>query len=185
MAFKIRSKVGLQQVLFNDKGFFFFKFDEASAYREIVETGPWHFRDRLMVLQQWYRQMELEKVGMTKVPLWIQIYNIHLDYWNAQGHSDIASAVGRTLYADKLTETSKRLGSARVCENVELKFTKGKSADLVIKYPWRPLKCCKSQTFGHADYTVNVNAGPKHVNKVWIVKDGKGLFLLEALVRSE
>ncbi|XP_058218659.1 uncharacterized protein LOC131329517 isoform X4 [Rhododendron vialii] len=58
---------------------------------------------RLMVLQQWYPQMELAKVGLSKVPLWIQIFNIPLEYWNGPGLSYIASAVGKPLYANEVS----------------------------------------------------------------------------------
>lgn len=83
MALKMWSKFGLQDVMSNGKGFLFFKFDVAGAYRQILENGPWHFGGRLVVLQQWYPQMELAKVGLTKVPLWVQIYNVPLEYWTA------------------------------------------------------------------------------------------------------
>lgn len=189
MAVKMWSKYGLHEVLSNDKGFFFLLFESTSAYRQILETGPWHFGGKLMILQQWYPQMELEKVGLTKVPLWIQIFNIPLEYWNAQGLSYIASAVGRPLYADELTETNKRIRFASVCVEVEvdsllpgsieLQFANGSSVDLVVKYPWKPLLCCKCKVFGHSDCSVAKevgpvveNAEPKHVAKVWVVEDG-------------
>ncbi|XP_058218657.1 uncharacterized protein LOC131329517 isoform X2 [Rhododendron vialii] len=111
------------------------KFGDDGAYRKILENGPWHFNGRLMVLQQWYPQMELAKVGLSKVPLWIQIFNIPLEYWNGPGLSYIASAVGKPLYANEVTEANQRLSFAWVCfevdidsvlpESFELQFPKG------------------------------------------------------------
>lgn len=48
-----------KQVLSNDKRvFFFLLFESTGAYRQILEIGLWHFGGKLMILQQWYPQME-------------------------------------------------------------------------------------------------------------------------------
>lgn len=53
IAGKIWVKFGLLDTLSNEDGLFFFQFDEAGAYKQVVDSCPWHFGRRLIVLQQW------------------------------------------------------------------------------------------------------------------------------------
>ena len=115
------------------------------AFRSIVEAGPGHLGGRLLVLKQWKPQMNFEKNEFTKIPIWIQFFNVPLDYWTEQGISYIASAVGRPLYADAITEAGKRLSFAKICVEVEvdsilpssfdLRFSNGESIEILIKLP--------------------------------------------------
>lgn len=118
IAFNKWAKFGLSDVLSNDKGFYFFQFGVSGAYRQIVEAGPWHFGGRLMVLQQWSPDLEFEKEGLNRLPIWVQLHDVPLQLWTAPGLSYIASSVGRPLYADGMTETGKRISYAKICVEV-------------------------------------------------------------------
>lgn len=109
IAFRIWGKYGLKEVLSNEKGFFFFQFGAEGAYRQISEVGAWHFGNRLMVLQEWHPDLEFEKESLSKLPLWIQLYNVPLQYWSEEGLSYIASGIGKPLYADEMTESARRI----------------------------------------------------------------------------
>ena len=71
----------------------------------------------------------------------------------------IASAVGKPLHMDSLTENRTRLSFARICIEVDLssKFPKtahlnlgnGKCTTIRIEYPWVPHNCSHCQVFGH------------------------------------
>lgn len=152
-------KFGLKKVLLNEKGFFFLKFGEEGAYRHLSEIGAWNFFGKLMVLQEWYADMDYEKEGLTRWPLWIQHHNVPLQYWNEEGLSYIASAVGKPLYADEMTESTSRISFAKICmevndtsallHSVEVLTASGKVVTVRIKYPWRPTKCVSCKVFGH------------------------------------
>ncbi|KAF7145034.1 hypothetical protein RHSIM_Rhsim04G0043700 [Rhododendron simsii] len=181
IAERIWSKFGLIDVLSNDEGFFFFQFDKVGAFREVIEAGPWHFGGRLLVLQQWHPHMCLKKELVSKIPIWVQLYNVPLELWTAPGLSYVASAIGRPLYADRMTETCKRLNYAKVCVEVDVDSELLDSFDVVLAngdtftikawYPWQPLKCDKCKVFGHRPCQVspseNVKVDPK---QVWVVK---------------
>ncbi|KAI8541498.1 hypothetical protein RHMOL_Rhmol08G0065700 [Rhododendron molle] len=94
-AFKMWGKFGLKDVLSNDRGFFFFQFGVEGACRQVLEAGPCHMGGKLMVLQEWYSGIVLEKEGLTRLPIWIQLYNVPLQYWSAEGLSYVASAVAK------------------------------------------------------------------------------------------
>ncbi|KAG5560625.1 hypothetical protein RHGRI_003821 [Rhododendron griersonianum] len=122
IAERIWAKFGLIDVLSNDEGFFFFQFDKVGAFREVIEAGPWHFGGRLLVLQQWHHHMCLQKELVSKIPIWVQLYNVPLELWTAPGLSYVASAIGRPLYADRMTKTCKRLNYAKSCISQEVLF---------------------------------------------------------------
>ncbi|KAF7152803.1 hypothetical protein RHSIM_Rhsim01G0069100 [Rhododendron simsii] len=194
-AFNRWGKFGLKDVLSNDRGFFFFQFGIEGACRQVLEAGPCHIGGKLMVLQEWYPGIVLEKEGLTRLPIWIQLYNVPLQYWSAEGLSYLASAVGKPLYADEMTESAKRVSFAKVCVEVDLKSSLPHSFDLItssgqlviidVKYPWRPTKCTSCGVFGHFECGQNketgqrvseqmVGQGPSvPQNKVWVVKTGK------------
>ncbi|KAE9448369.1 hypothetical protein C3L33_19717, partial [Rhododendron williamsianum] len=194
-AFNMWGKFGLKDVQSNDKGFFFFQFGVEGACRQVLEADPCHMGGKLMVLQEWYSGIVLEKEGLTRLPIWIQLYNVPLQYWSAEGLSYLASAVGKPLYADEMTESVKRVSFAKVCVEVDLKSSLPHSFDLItssgqlviidVKYPWRPAICTSCGVFGHFECGQNketgqrvseqmVGKGPSvPQNKVWVVKAGK------------
>ena len=57
-----------------------------------------------------------------KIPVWVQLYNVPLEYWNAEGLSYLASAMGVPLFVDAATEGKRRINYARIC--VELDASK-------------------------------------------------------------
>ncbi|KAF7145087.1 hypothetical protein RHSIM_Rhsim04G0153000 [Rhododendron simsii] len=120
IAFQIWKRFGIQKVMSNDQGFFFFKFSQADGHEKVVAAGPWHFGEKLLILKQWSPQLELKKEQFTKVPIWAQLYNVPLQLWHEDGLSFIASAIGVPLYAEKPTESCKRLSYARLCVEVEV-----------------------------------------------------------------
>ncbi|KAF7154330.1 hypothetical protein RHSIM_Rhsim01G0145600 [Rhododendron simsii] len=195
IAFNNWGKFGLKEVLANENGFFFFQFGFEGAYRQISEVGAWHFGNRLMVLQEWHPDLVFEKEGLSKLPLWIQLFNVPLQYWSEEGLSYIASAVGKPLYADEMTESAKRISYAKICVEVDIHSPLPHSIDLLtstgrvvqirVKYPWRPLRCVSCHVFGHSECSQQIKVPAQSVflgntqslpqNKVWVVKSGKAV----------
>ena len=82
-----------------------------------------------MIVKQWKSQMKLEKEQLGKIPNWVPFYNY------------IASAVGKPLYADIMTESCARLSFVRICvqlsvdslfpESIDLHFANGGYAEVL------------------------------------------------------
>lgn len=100
----------------------------------------------------------------------------------------MASAVGKPLYADSVTEQCKRLNYATSCVEIDVNSELPESFDVVLAngacftikvwYPWRPLKCSKCRVFGHRTCQDVATGGTNVVSgqignkaKVWVVKD--------------
>ncbi|KAL3716688.1 hypothetical protein ACJRO7_008301, partial [Eucalyptus globulus] len=148
----------LAEVLANDDGFYFFIVPDAEFRKKILDRGHVTVARVPLVLKQWHHTMELKKDLQSLVPVWIRLKNIPFAYWSAPGISEIASAVGRPLYMDPLTEKMKRLSFARVCVEISAKLERceevevwvdDKSFSVSVLYEWRPNSCAKCFAFGH------------------------------------
>ncbi|KAK3221966.1 hypothetical protein Dsin_008991 [Dipteronia sinensis] len=157
IAMRLWGNPGLQEVLANDKGFFFFKFLDDEACSNVLESGPWLFAGRMVILKKWHPRLILTKETCSKIPVWVKLFNIPHEYWNEEGLSHIASAVGKPLYADSLTESMKRISYARVCIEIDATcelvdsfdlFTGDnsgrnldESVEILVEYQWKPKIC--------------------------------------------
>ncbi|KAL7238204.1 hypothetical protein ACSBR2_004325 [Camellia fascicularis] len=102
-AFGLWKNSGLKEVLANGEGFIFFIFDSPECCIEVLQGGPWYIGGFNIILKKWTRMMKLSKDKVTKVPVWVRFYNIPMEYWDNDGLSRIASAVGHPLFTDQLT----------------------------------------------------------------------------------
>nr|GEX16431.1 hypothetical protein [Tanacetum cinerariifolium] len=137
------------------------------SYKEIMGNlrrmwRPYHFDDIIMNNNGLICMFKPE---VTKVLLWVKIYNVPLEAWNVEGISKISSRVGNPIIMDRITTTMcersyGRASFARVL--VEVNFTKGlvdtmevwyrslgKSMILDVECAWRPLVCEHCKIFGH------------------------------------
>ncbi|KAK3212588.1 hypothetical protein Dsin_017294 [Dipteronia sinensis] len=166
IAMRLWGNHGLQEVLANDKGFFFFKFSDDEACSNVLESGPWFFFGRMVILKKWHPRLILTKETYSKIPVWVKLFNIPHEYWNEEGLSHIASAVGKPLYADSLTESMKRISYARVCIEIDAtcelvdsfdlfmgdnsRPNLGESVEILVEYQWKPKICTECKFFGHS-----------------------------------
>lgn len=148
----------LSEVLANEDGFYFFIVPDNDFRRKILDEGRITVARVPLVLKQWHCNMELKKELQSSVPVWIRLRNIPFAYWSAPGISEIASAVGRPLYVDPLTEKQKRLSFARVCVEISAKLERCEEIEVWVDdraflvkvlYEWRPNSCRKCCAFGH------------------------------------
>ncbi|KAL7234461.1 hypothetical protein ACSBR1_017962 [Camellia fascicularis] len=158
-AFGLWKSKGLKEVLTNGDGFMFFIFDTPDSCREVLEGGPWYIGGYLLILKQWKRMMKLSKDKSTKIPVWVKFFNIPLEYWDPDGLSRIASAIGNPLFMDQLTARGSRVAFARVCVEIEATsklptyFQIRHDDDAVLiraEYQGLPSRCQHCQIFGHS-----------------------------------
>ncbi|XP_028118134.1 uncharacterized protein LOC114315721 [Camellia sinensis] len=102
--------------------------------------------------------MKLSKEKATTVLVWAKFFNVSFEYWDSDGLSQIASAVGTPLFMDQLTEQGSRVSFARVCVEVEATSNlpsmfrvNCEDAEAVVKveYQGLPPKCDHCVVFGH------------------------------------
>ncbi|GAB2213857.1 hypothetical protein Droror1_Dr00018179 [Drosera rotundifolia] len=79
--------------------------------------------------------------------------------WTETGLSYVASAIGKPLYVDSMSESMARLSYARICCDVDAskplidEFKLKLNADHVIRmeYQWKPPTCDLCKVFGRAN----------------------------------
>ena len=122
-------------------------------------------------LRRWTQGLKLSKGAVNKIPVWIQLHDVPLEYWTADGLSYLASAVGLPLYADSDTENYRRVSFARICveldaskplvkefEAITMQSSQDSSssishfgtAKIRVSYQWKPPACSLCAVFKHS-----------------------------------
>ena len=134
---------------------------------------------------------------MITIFLKIQLFNMPVELWTAEGLSYLASAVGEPLFADSATELKMRLSFARICVlidaskllvkefGVNLPFQDPVASIGILKvrvsYQWVPPMCDLCKVFGHSRVSckspsviVSSELGGNAKGRVWRVVGNKG-----------
>ncbi|KAL0439656.1 UNVERIFIED_CONTAM: hypothetical protein Slati_2448600 [Sesamum latifolium] len=108
--------------------------------------------------------MSLRRQKHLKIPVWIRLRHLPMEYWTEDGLSVVASGIGILLYADKITKSCLRLDYARVCVMLDYHSTlprhlivlspnlrEGSEVPLKIdvEYEWLPQRCKQCCSLGH------------------------------------
>ncbi|KAL0288241.1 UNVERIFIED_CONTAM: hypothetical protein Sradi_7101600 [Sesamum radiatum] len=109
--------------------------------------------------------MSLRRHKHIRVPVWVRLRHLPMQYWTEDGLSAVASGIGTPLYMDKITKDCLRLDFARVCVMLEYSsklpkhlivlspiLSEGKEVPIKvdIEYEWLPLRCTHCCSLGHA-----------------------------------
>ncbi|XP_039017080.1 uncharacterized protein LOC120147904 [Hibiscus syriacus] len=100
---------------------------------------------------QWEPNMQRLNFDLSRLPLWIHLYNVPLELYSREGLSYIVSALGVPLTMDSITASKTRLEYAKVCieigakedipETVEVILANGKTSKIFVEVPWFPYRC--------------------------------------------
>ncbi|XP_031394470.1 uncharacterized protein LOC116205909 [Punica granatum] len=153
---------------------FIFKFPNEDIMTWVLETGPWHVERKSLILQRWSPNFTEEELSLKRMPVWVQLRRIPLQYFHPKGISYLASAIGKPLYMDRATALSSRLDYAKVCVEVDaekeipnvLNVDLGNEykVEVLVDTPWLPEKCARCKVFGH-NYSSTLETAPPEVTE--------------------
>jgi len=156
---RIWKRFGLEDVTSLANGFTMFRFKTEDDLQKVIENGPWMFGGKAIILQKWHYGFVFDMNKITKIPVWIQIYDLPFPLWTNEGLNEVASMVGQPLSCDELTLGCKRLDYTRLCVEVdaflpfihkfELEFSTT-IREVHVNYEWKSKRCEKCQVFGHS-----------------------------------
>ena len=142
-------------------GFMIFRFKTEKKMHAVLETRPWMFGGKNIILQQWHPRFQFDKSKISILPVWIRLHGLPFPLWSKQGLSLAAGMVGRPLSCDESTYTCTRLEYARLCVEVDatLPFVHNFKIDcplssepitITVDYEWKPTHCEKCKVFDHS-----------------------------------
>jgi hypothetical protein len=164
---------GLQKLMMNGSGFFFFKFDTEKGMMDVLEGGPWLIRNKPIFLNIWTPSTKLKKEDIQDVAVWVKFHDVPLAAYSDDGLSMLATKVGkpkaldsytktmccdnwgRSSYARALIEVSAKQG---FCDSIALAIPDLDGDHYVVEhvkveYEWKPPRCDKCCVFGHVSET--------------------------------
>lgn len=94
--------------------------------------------------------MEMVKVTMDTISIWVSLPNLPFNFWNKEALSTICSVLGKPLFSNRYT-MKERLSYSRVCVEIDARrvlkdsFTilleDGSSFVQKVIYDWKPPRC--------------------------------------------
>nr|KAJ0226815.1 hypothetical protein LSAT_V11C100000080 [Lactuca sativa] len=208
-AHNIWKKHGLEELMVNDEGIYFFRFSTEQGMLSVLEGGVWMVFDSALVVRIWTTGVSSVKDQHDKVPVWVKIFNVPLEYWNGTGLSHIAWEIAKPLdvdaHMDKMCQEHwGRPAFMRILIEMSaatewLKEVQVYSSDLTsgeriiskckIEYAWNPSKCSHCKVYGHKDSTCGILLA-KEVKNIESpisyekIEDGIKVDLMEVLIAS-
>lgn len=163
------ANMGMQKIMMNAAGFYFFKFESAKGMKDVLEGGPWLIRNNPLLLNVWSTSTLLKKEEVKTIPVWVKIHNVPLVAYTDDGLSMIATklgepklldayiadmcsdAWGRSSYARALIEIS---ADKELKEEVSLAIPNMEGEGYVqtkmaVEYEFNPPRCESCCIFGH------------------------------------
>jgi hypothetical protein len=171
----IWAQYGKIEVFILENGLYLFKFADEKSRDEVLEAKVWYIANKALILRKRTPSMQLLKISLSSVPIWIKFRNLPIEFWNATCLSYVASSIGKPICVYSITEEQLRLGFARVLVVVDMESGFPKEIEIVgvdrgrvvvgIEYPWLLLKCKKCKSFGHLSHSYT-----KIEKQVWLPK---------------
>ncbi|GKC95162.1 reverse transcriptase domain-containing protein, partial [Tanacetum coccineum] len=162
-------KFGFERITRNDDGVYLFKFATKSGRDQVIEKGPWLIRKSPIILSKWSPSVSLKRGEVTKVPVWVKMYNVPVLAYSEDGLSLLGTQIGKPIMLDAFTssmcvESWGRISFARAL--IEIDAVAGLKKEITmaipvdegdghimeivrVEYEWKPPHCVDCKSFGH------------------------------------
>ncbi|GJR92347.1 zinc knuckle CX2CX4HX4C containing protein [Tanacetum coccineum] len=163
------AKFGFKHVMVH-QGFFMFQFTTKDGMEKVLNHGPWRIRSVPLMLHVWNPNSELKREVISKIPVWVKMFNVPVVAYSKVGLDLITSKLGRLIMLDAHTSNMclnswgmNSYARALVEISADKDFVeslvvaipvKGKEHRMVsidIDFEWRPPRCSLCKIFDHMD----------------------------------
>ena len=72
-----------------------FSFDDKSEMEKVIAVEPWSFNKRLMVLQQYNKEMDVGDMEFSKVTFWVQVHDLPIRFRTKKIDKQLCEAIGK------------------------------------------------------------------------------------------
>ncbi|GJU38716.1 hypothetical protein Tco_0502643 [Tanacetum coccineum] len=162
-------KFGFERITRNDDGVYLFKFATKSGRDQVIEKGPWLIRKSPIILSKWSPSVSLKRGEVTKVSVWVKMYNVPVLAYSEDGLSLLGTQIGKPIMLDAFTssmcvESWGRISFARALIEIDAAAGLKKEVTMAIpvdegdghiketvrvEYEWKPPHCVDCKSFGH------------------------------------
>lgn len=105
------------------KGVFLVRFHIVEIRTNAIEEGIQTFDRKPVIVKLWRPDVEMNKVMVEKVLIWIKLIGLGLKYWGQTTLTKIAGLVGKPVKANTTTTMKEKLMCVRVLVKVQLNQT--------------------------------------------------------------
>ncbi|GAV82578.1 DUF4283 domain-containing protein [Cephalotus follicularis] len=113
------AKAGSFSIHTVEHGIYVFRCASWEVRNWILDNGPWDVWGAHLALRFWERDKPSRQCSFTKVPMWVKLMNILLEFWMPSGLSHLASVLGNPMHIDSAIGSQKIINFARVCVEIE------------------------------------------------------------------
>lgn len=67
---------------------------------------------RLVMVRKWTSEFDFQRDILRRVPMWVRLYNLPLNFWGVDAMSIIGSIIGTLICVDEATSKQNRVSYA-------------------------------------------------------------------------
>ena len=82
------------------KGYFIVKFQSQEARDIIIRVGLCFWGSTGLFITHWFPDFDANTMEITKMPVWVRLYNLLLHFWNKGVLEGIGNSLGRYIKTD-------------------------------------------------------------------------------------
>ena len=137
-----------------------FVFDNKEEVEKILSLQPWSFDKHLVVLCHYDSATPISELNFNKVPMWVQVHDIPLTFFNRGVAEELYTAVGEVCEDTKLCEMDGghyfRVKvtmdvTIHLCRGRKISLENGATSWVNFKYERLPILCYWCGCLDHVD----------------------------------
>ncbi|KAF8077430.1 hypothetical protein N665_1036s0005, partial [Sinapis alba] len=139
---------------------FLFRIPNAGVRNHVINQRLWQIEGQTMFVAHWEPGNLPEKPALTSAPIWLELRNVPLQFFNEDGLERIAGLVGQPKYLHPATANKSNVEVAKVLtiidlrqplpEAVNVQFDSGHICRVTVSSPWMPSVCSHCKEIGHS-----------------------------------
>jgi hypothetical protein len=127
-----------------ENGMFIFRFADVASCDEVFESKLWYVVNKPLIIRKWTPGMQVLKLTMSSIPIWVKFMHLPLEYWTKTCLSHVASGVGKPLYADRRWDMLGFLWRLMQIRFALRRFSLVGLMELILVLGWNTLGCHQS-----------------------------------------
>ncbi|XP_010507487.1 PREDICTED: uncharacterized protein LOC104784120 [Camelina sativa] len=142
-----------------DGNAFLFRIPNASTRNHVIAQRLWQIEGQTMFVTKWEPGVIPKKPELSSAPIWLELQNVPLQFFNEEGLEYVAGLVGEPKFLHPSTANKTNLEVARVFtiidpgkplpEAVNVQFASGEIARVLVSSPRMPPVCSHCKGIGN------------------------------------